>query len=167
MGKKVFIFLFVFFAALVMKAQELSGYPAVVTVIVESNEPIITIRGIRNYNIYSITVDTVLCINVCEEFEKEFSKQYLLSCKYLTVCLDSSKYTQPKVDWYPNTKYTIGISIGFGIGDLDFYKVLTGSSYLADPYSIKLCSWPKQPESIYGRLFMEHPENRDKNGALP
>lgn len=153
MKKLIYIFLFTFFASLTIKAQELTGSPAIVTISIDSDEPIITIRGNRNYNIYRVTVNKVHCINVCEDFETEFNEHYLMSSKYLVVCLDSSHFFQPKADWFANYKYTIEVWPGFGIGDLFFYRIWAETSYLADPYSIKMCSWPALPESIKGLLF--------------
>ena len=160
--KKPIILLFVFFFALPINAQELTGCPAVVTININCNEPIITIRGLRNYNIYSITVDKVQCINVCEDFKSEFNEHYLMSCKYLIVCLDSSRFYQSKVDWSANTTYTIETDVGFGLGDLPLYNVGTETTYLADPYSIKICSWPALPQSIKGLLFDDNIENEEK-----
>lgn len=153
MKKKVYIFFLAFFASLTIKAQELTGQPAVVTITIESKEPITIIRGKHNYNIYKVTVNKVHCINVCEDFKTEFNEQYLTSCKYLTVCLDSSKYHQSKVDWIEKKEYTIEAGVGFGIADLPFYRVVAETSYVADPYSIKICSWPALSESIEGSLF--------------
>lgn len=99
MKKIVYFFFFTFFVSSTIKAQELTGLPAVVTISIESDEPITTIRGKHNFNIYRVTVNKVHCINVCEDFKTEFNEQYLTSCKYLVVCLDSSKYYQSKVDW--------------------------------------------------------------------
>lgn len=104
-------------------AQVFSSVPAILAVHIENSEPLLKIRGVRNYNVYSMSVDTVLFVNVSDDFKDEFNEQYLLKCKYLVVCLDTSRYYQTKTDWDIEEKYIIETDVGFGIGDLAFLEL--------------------------------------------
>lgn len=135
-------------------AQEYSSAPAVLAISIDNEEPILSIRGIRNYNIYSMTVDTVLFINVRDDFKGVFSEQYLLNCKLLLVCLDSLQYYQPKTDWNVKNRYIIEVGVGFGISDLEYYGIINTNVQLSpDPFNIKIGSWGLLPESIKGMFL--------------
>ena len=64
--------------SLYVHAQDFSSVPAILAVHIENSEPLLKIRGVRNYNVYSMCVDTVLFVNVSDDFKDEFNEQYLL-----------------------------------------------------------------------------------------
>ncbi|MCR4828534.1 MAG: hypothetical protein K5864_03625 [Bacteroidales bacterium] len=161
MNKKTTILLFFILLLTISRAQQYSGAPAIARIKIEGDEPILTVRGIRNYNIYRMTVDTVMMINVCKEFYEEFNEQYIMSCNYLSVCLDSSKYYHPKSDWITNKEYIIEVDVGWGIGDLSYYKMGLSTNYIPDPYSIATCSWGVCPYGLKGAFLEAMPDGAD------
>lgn len=149
MKKRIFFFTYLaLIMSLCARAQEFSSVPAIIAIHIDNSEPLIKIRGVRNYNVYSMSVDTVLFVNVSDNFKDEFNEQYLLTCKYLIVCLDTSQYYQSKIDWNIGEKYIIETDAGFGIGDLNFYRIGKSAQYKQDPYGIIVGSWGMLPESI-------------------
>lgn len=146
-------------------AQDFSSVPAILAVHIENSEPLLKIRGVRNYNVYSMSVDTVLFVNVSDDFKDEFNEQYLLRCKYLVVCLDTSRYYQTKTDWVIEEKYIIETDVGFGIGDLPFYRIGKSAQYEQDPYGIRISSWGLLPESIKGRFLTPERDEYEKGGG--
>lgn len=166
MKKELFLFtslsLFMSFYA---HAQDFSSVPAILAVHIENSEPLLKIRGVRNYNVYSMSVDTVLFVNVSDDFKDEFNEQYLLRCKYLVVCLDTSRYYQTKTDWDIEEKYIIETDVGFGIGDLPFYRIGKSAQYEQDPYGIRISSWGLLPESIKERFLTPKRDEYEKGGG--
>ena len=78
---------------------------------------------------------------------------FTIRCKYLVVCLDTSRYYQTKTDWDIEEKYIIETDVGFGIGDLHFYRIGKSAQYEQDPYGIRISSWGLLPESIEGMFL--------------
>lgn len=146
-------------------AQDYSSVPAILAVHIENSEPLLKIRGVRNYNVYSMSVDTVLFVNVSDDFKDEFNEQYLLRCKYLVVCLDTSRYYQTKTDWDIEEKYIIETDVGFGIGDLEFYRIGKSAQYEQDPYGIRISSWGLLPESIEEMFLTPKRDEYEKGGG--
>lgn len=146
-------------------AQDFSSVPAILAVHIDNSEPLLKIRGVRNYNVYSMSVDTVLFVNVSDDFKDEFNEQYLLRCKYLVVCLDTSQYYQTKTDWDIEEKYIIETDVGFGIGDLTFYRIGKSAQYEQDPYGIRISSWGLLPESIKGMFLTPKRDEYEKDGG--
>lgn len=144
--------------------QEFSSVPAILAVHIDNSEPLLKIRGVRNYNVYSMSVDTVLFVNVSDNFKDEFNEQYLLRCKYLIVCLDTSQYYQTKTDWDIGEKYIIETDAGFGIGDLTFYRMGKSAQYEQDPYGIRIGSWGLLPESIKEMFLIPIRDEYEKGG---
>ncbi len=159
--KKVLFLLLFFSLSLYISAQEYTSASAVVAVHFNHQEPILTIRGVRNYNFYSINVDSVLFVNVCDSFMNEFNERYLLNCNYMVVCLDSSLYYNSKTDWINNEQYIIKVGSGYGIGDIWYYDIGKDVLYQADPTCLKVCSWPLLPESLKGS-FLQTLDNTEQ-----
>ena len=158
--KKKFFLLLLSSLSLNVNAQEYTSAPAVIAAHFNQPEAILTIRGVRNYNIYSINVDSVLLVNVCDSFMNDFNEQYLLNCEYLVVCLDSSHYYDSKTDWSINTQYIIKVGVGNGIGDIRYIDIGKNVLYQADSTCLKVCSWPLLPESLKG-AYLKPLDNTD------
>jgi len=166
MKKELFLFTSIsLFMSLYAHAQDFSSVPAILAVHIENSEPLLKIRGVRNYNVYSMSVDTVLFVNVSDDFKDEFNEQYLLRCKYLVVCLDTSRYYQTKTDWDIEEKYIIETDVGFGIGDLQFYRIGKSAQYEQDPYGIRISSWGLLPESIKEMFLTPERDEYEKGGG--
>ncbi len=131
-------------------AQKYSNASAIVAIHLEKKEPILTIRGVRNYNVYGMIVDSVLLVNVSEGFRNEFNEEYLLGCKFLMVCLDTSQYYLSKTDWESDVQYIVETDVGFGLGDLFCFGIVEKDYYIPDPYGIKISARGPLIENLVG-----------------
>ena len=147
--KKNLTLLFILFLTIEVFAQHsqdtvFTCASAIISIHIDDTIPLAKYRGkIHSYNIYKISVDSVYLINVYKEFEKSFSKEYLKSCKFLFVYLDTTiqNYYYPKTDWDPSKEYIISTDVGFGKRDLTLQQLCPQKTYVADKQCIIMCSF--------------------------
>lgn len=106
--------------------------------------------------VYRIVVDTILLINVGDDFSNVFKKD-LLQCSYLLVT-PCTMFTCPDYHWKTDKIYTVGINPGFGFNDIMLYALYNNNvNFKVD----------KMQMALYGEYLYDEGLDEKMNSCYP